>query len=59
MQKGLLKGMVIGGLVATSVSMMMNSDRMHSRHGRRAMRRGKSLLRKSSNIIDDVADLFR
>jgi hypothetical protein len=59
MQKGLVKGMVIGGLVATSISMMMNSDRMYSRHGRRAMRKGRSFLRKSSNIIGDVVELFR
>ena len=59
MQKGLVKGMLIGGLVATSVNMMMNSDMMHSRNGRRAMRRGKSLLRRSSNIIGDVVDIFR
>lgn len=59
MQKGLVKGMVIGGLVVTSVSMMMNSDMMSSRHGRRKMHRGKSLLRKSGNIIGDVVELFR
>ena len=59
MQKGLVKGMLIGGLVATSVNMMMNSDMMQSRNGRRAMRRGKSLLRRSSNIIGDVVDIFR
>ena len=59
MHKGFIKGMVIGGMVGASVSMMMNSDMMSSRSGKKMMRRGKSLIRKSSNIIGDVADLFR
>lgn len=59
MHKGFVKGMVIGGLVGASVSMMMNSDMMSSRSGRKMMRRGKSLIRKTGNIIGDVAYLFR
>jgi gas vesicle protein len=59
MYKGFVKGMVIGGLVGASVSMMMNSDMMSSKTGRKMMRRGKSLIRKTGNIIEDVADLFR
>ena len=59
MHKGFVKGMVIGGLVGASVSMMMNSDMMSSRSGRKMMRRGKSLIRKTGNIICDVAYLFR
>lgn len=59
MHKGFVKGMIIGGLVGASVSMMMNSDMMGSRSGKKMMRRGKSMIRKSSNIIGDVADLFR
>ncbi len=59
MHKGFVKGMVIGGLVGATASMMMNSDMMSSRSRRKMMRRSKSLIRKTSNIIGDVADLFR
>jgi hypothetical protein len=38
----------------------MNSDMMmSSRTKKRMMRGGRNLLRKSGNIISDVADLFR
>ena len=59
MQNGFVKGVVVGGIVAASVSMMMNSDTVKPRTKRRMMRNGRSFLRKSSNIIGDVADIFR
>lgn len=59
MYKGFVKGVIVGGLIASSVSMMMNSDMVSSRSKRRMMRSGRSFLRKSGNIINDVADLFR
>ncbi len=59
MQRGLVKGMIIGGLVASSVSMWMNSN-MGSAGAKRKIRKyGKSFIRKSSIIADDIADLFR
>lgn len=59
MQNGFVKGVVIGGIVAASVSMMMNSEMIKPRSKRRMMRSGKSFLRRSSNIIGDMADMFR
>jgi gas vesicle protein len=60
MRNGFVKGVMIGGMVAASVGLMMNSDMlMSNRTKKRMMRSGKHLLRKSSNIIGDVADLFR
>jgi len=59
MQGGFVKGVVVGSLVAASVSMMMNSDMMSSKSRRRMMRGGKSFIRKSGNLISDVADMFR
>ncbi len=59
MQRGFTKGMVIGGLIATSVSMIMNSDKMNPGTRRRMMRNGRNFLRKSGNIIEDVVDIFR
>lgn len=59
MQSGFVKGVVVGSLVAASVSMMMNSDMMSSKSRRRLMRGGKSFMRKSGNLISDVAEMFR
>jgi gas vesicle protein len=59
MQRGFVKGIVVGSLVAASVGMMMNSDMMSSKSRRRVMRGGKSFIRKSGNLISDVADMFR
>jgi gas vesicle protein len=60
MRNGFVKGIMIGGIVAASVGLMMNSDMMmSSRTKKRMMRGGRNLLRKSGNIISDVADLFR
>jgi gas vesicle protein len=59
MQRGFVKGMVVGSIVAASVGMMMNSDMMSSKSRRRMMRGGKSFIRKSGNLISDVADMFR
>jgi gas vesicle protein len=59
MRNGFMKGVMIGGLVAASVGLMMNTDMMSGRTRKRMMRSGKNLLRKSGHIISDVADLFR
>ncbi len=59
MQNGFVKGVMVGGIIAASVSMMMNSEMVRPGTKRRMMKNGRSFLRKSSNIIGDVADIFR
>ena len=59
MQRGFVKGIMVGGIIAASVSMMMNSDMVKPRTRRRMMKSGRSFLRKSGDVISDVADLFR
>ena len=59
MQRGFVKGVMVGGIIAASVSMMMNSDMVKPRTRRRMMKSGRSFLRKSGDVISDVADLFR
>jgi len=59
MQNGFVKGVVVGGIIAASVGMMMNSNMMQSKTKRRMIRSGKAFLRKSGHIISDVADMFR
>jgi len=59
MQNGFVKGVMVGGIIAASVSMMMTSDMVKPRTKKRMLRGGRSFLRKSSGIIGDVADMFR
>ncbi len=59
MRSGFAKGMLVGGIIATSVGMIMNSDKVNSGSKRRMMRSGRSLMRKSGNLINDMVDMFR
>jgi len=59
MRSGFAKGVLVGGIIATSVGMIMNSDKVNSGSKRRIMRNGRMLMRKSGNIISDMVDMFR
>jgi len=49
----------VGGIVAASIGLMMNSDMMSGRAKRKMIRSGRNILRKTGNIMSEVADLFR
>lgn len=49
----------MGGLVAASIGFMMNSDMMSGRTKKKMIRSGRHILRKTGNIMSEVADLFR
>lgn len=53
------KGMLIGGIVGASLSMMMNSDMYSKRNRRKTMKKGMRLIKRSGGIISDVTDIFR
>jgi gas vesicle protein len=57
MNKKITSGLIIGGLVGASVAMMAGKGRAKPR--KMLMKRGRSLLRKSGDIINDVSDLFK
>lgn len=59
MHNSFTKGLVVGGIIGASVSMMMNSDMIKPRTRRRMMRTGKTLMRRSGGILGDVVDMFR
>ena len=59
MRSGFAKGMLVGGIIATSVGMIMNSDKVNPGSKRRMIRNGRMLMRRSGNIINDVVDMFR
>lgn len=59
MQNGFIKGVMVGGIIAASVSMMMTSDMVKPRTKRSMMKSGRRFLKKSGNIIGGMADMFR
>lgn len=59
MHNGFTKGLMVGGIIGVSMSMLMNSDMMNPRTKRKMMRTGRTLLRRSGGIIGDVMDIFR
>jgi gas vesicle protein len=59
MRIGFTRGLLIGGLIGASLSMLSNPDGVKSRKNRRVMKAGRNLLRKSGNVVEDVVDLFR
>jgi predicted small secreted protein len=59
MQGNFTKGLLIGGIVGASVSILMNHDVMKNRTRKKMMRNGKNIFRRSGHIIGDVVDLFR
>jgi gas vesicle protein len=59
MNGGFTKGLIIGGVIGASVSMMTGGNMTRSRNRKRMMRNSRNVLRKSGNLIGDVMELFR
>lgn len=59
MHRGFTRGLIIGGIIGASVSMMMGPDMMKNRTRKRMMRSGRNMLRKSGNLVEDIVDMFR
>lgn len=59
MHSGFTKGLVVGGIIGASLSVLMNSDYMNPRTKRKMMRTGRTILKRSGGILGDVVDIFR
>ncbi|MCR4435407.1 MAG: YtxH domain-containing protein [Clostridiales bacterium] len=59
MHSGFTRGLIIGGLIGASFSMMMGPDMMRGRTRRKMMRTGRKLLRRSGSVVGDIVDLIR
>jgi len=57
MRGGFSKGMIIGSILGASVGMMMEGDGMRRR--RRMVKNGRRIMRASSDVIDNITDMFR
>lgn len=53
------KGLIIGSVIGASVGMISNSNMLKGRNRRRMIKSGRNMLKKSSDVISDVIDLFR
>ncbi|HOJ10471.1 MAG TPA: YtxH domain-containing protein [Clostridiales bacterium] len=59
MGNGFTKGIIVGSLIGVSMVMAMNSGVMGSKSRRKMMKTGKRFLRRSGNIVSDIAGVFR
>lgn len=59
MRQNFTTGMIIGGMVGASLSMLTNNQPNMNRTRKKMMRTGKDIFRKSSRVISDIADLMR
>lgn len=56
---GFVKGLIIGGVVGASVSMMMSGNSEARKSRKKLTRGGNDFLRKSGQVVNDVIELFR
>ncbi|HHW31560.1 MAG TPA: YtxH domain-containing protein [Clostridiaceae bacterium] len=53
------KGLIVGGLLGASIAMISNSDMMNGRNRKRMIKTGRTMMRRTGNIISDIVDVFR
>jgi gas vesicle protein len=58
MRNGFTSGMLIGGIVGATMSMIMNHDIDMNKTKTRMMRMGKNMYRKSRRIVSDITDMM-
>jgi len=58
MRSRFTSGMVIGGIVGATMSMIINKDIDMDRARKRMMRIGRNMCKKSRRIITDIASIF-
>lgn len=58
MKNGFTSGMLIGGIVGATVSMIANHDIDVHKTKKRMMRMGKNMVKKSRRIVSDISDMM-
>lgn len=58
MRNGFTSGMLIGGIVGATMSMIMNHDIDINKTKRRMMRMGRNVCRRSRRIISDLSEMM-
>mgnify|MGYP000866471958 CR=1 FL=1 len=58
MRNGFTSGMLIGGIVGATMSMIMNHDIDINKTKRCMMRMGRNVCRRSRRIVSDISDMM-
>ena len=53
------RGMVIGGLIGASISILTNPDIIDPHMRKKMIKSGKKIVRRSKNVLGDVIHMFR
>lgn len=53
------RGMVIGGLIGASISILTNPDIIDPHMRKKMIKSGKKIVRRSNNVLGDVIHMFR
>ncbi len=59
MRNGFTNGMLVGGIVGATMSMIINHDIDVNKTRKRIMRTGKSMFKKSRRLVTDIAGMMR
>ncbi|HEX2928034.1 MAG TPA: YtxH domain-containing protein [Ruminiclostridium sp.] len=59
MLRNFTKGLVIGGLIGASISVLTNPEVVDPRMRRRMMRSGRKILHRSNNMLGEMMEMFR
>mgnify|MGYP000176579010 CR=1 FL=1 len=59
MGNGFTKGVIIGGLIATSIGLAISNDLMSPRGRKRMMKTGKKLLKRTGGMLTDIVGVLR
>ena len=57
MKNGFTSGIVLGGIVGATMSMIINKDINVNKTRKRMMRIGKNVYKKSMRMISDIGDM--
>ena len=58
MKNGFTSGIVLGGIVGATMSMIINKDINVNKTRKRMMRIGKNVYKKFMRMISDIGDMF-
>lgn len=59
MLRNFTKGLVVGGLIGASISVLTNPEVVDPRMRKRMMKSGRKILHRSNGVFGEMIELFR
>ncbi|WP_024833444.1 YtxH domain-containing protein [Ruminiclostridium josui] len=59
MLRNFTKGLVVGGLIGASISVLTNPEVVDPRMRRKMMKSGRKILHRSNNMFGEMIHMFR